>query len=497
MILFQGDWFMAVDAPAELVSSDQLRGELDVVSWLELHHGLVLRVVAAPVRGAGGVVLLTDRDQPTASDGMALTYEFLTATAPTTPAWTIHGIRFVNEGPWGRFFRVRAESDIMASVGLRASAASSGVPVLGDREHGGESWPRLALHCTGLDHAWLGQTIKAPLPLSFAAVASGSDPSYALCRDRRGEWLKSITDAFRAVHRDEIPGLPAAVDVYGPWFDAVWFDEDTDPATAQAKLAPLLDEIIAAHGCRGGTLRIHRRNPHQRSLVIETHIVGESPPARFTVYEHGLLYEISLTETQHTGLFLDQRDTRRRLGLVADGRRLVNLFAYTCSFSAVAVASGAEVAVSVDLARACLEIGKTNFALNGLSGGGRGKFVREDVRKWLARQTRRLSDNPARHLPWDLVVCDPPVFASSKEGGRFSVEKEWAGLARASAELLGPHGAAVFANNHRGGDHQRYRDQLAVVFAGVEDLAQPLDFPRLPGQPIHVRTFWCERHLSL
>jgi hypothetical protein len=58
--------------------------------------------------------------------------------------------------------------------------------------------------------------------------------------------------------------------------------------------------------------------------------------------------------------------------------------------------------------------------------------------------------------------------------------------------LLAPGGAAVFANNHRTGDHKFYRQTLSGIFDSVTDLRPPLDFPVLVGRPHHVRTFWCE-----
>ena len=220
--------------------------------------------------------------------------------------------------------------------------------------------------------------------------------------------------------------------------------------------------------------------------------MGQPPPEIFPVHEHGLHYAIDLVRTQHTGLFLDQRDTRRRLALAAAGARVANLFAFTCSFSVVAAAAGCEVVFSVDTAKACLETGKTNFARNRLDDGGRGKFIREDARKWLDRQLRRRDQRPGEFKPLDLVVCDPPVFAGSKSA-RFDLVEAWPRLAAAAAGLLGPDGQALFANNHRGGDHRRYREQLAEHFSEVEDLRPPLDFPVLPGAEPHVRMFWCGR----
>lgn len=502
MILYEDDAWLAVHKPPGLATHAPRPGELGVVEWLELHLDRVAHPVSRLDRGTGGVLLLAKdaaasaRAQRIHEDGGARkTYEFLSDRARPEP-WTadepLDGkparTEFTPLGPCGRHHRYRARLARGRTHQIRRHAAAAGVPLLGDDEHGGAPWPRLALHCREVVWPEIAVPLAAPSPAWF----DHPDPrSPELPLERRGAWPAAVADCWRAVHRDEIPDLPAAVDVYGPWADAVWFDEDADPAAARAALAPVLDLLAARLGVRGGTLRTHRRNPHRRALVAEMAVFGEPPPSRFTVTEHGLRYEISLTETQHTGLFLDQRDTRRRVARLAGGRRVANLFAYTCSFSVAAAAAGAEVVFSVDLAKAALETGARNFAANGLEEGGRGKFVRQDVRRWLDRQRRRKRERPDEHLPLDLLICDPPVFASSREGGRFRLEKEWRELAAGAADLLGPDGVAVFANNHRGGDHARYRRELEAVFSEVIELMPPLDHPRSSADVHHVRTFLC------
>jgi len=341
----------------------------------------------------------------------------------------------------------------------------------------------------------IAEPFRSQRPGSFGAAVAPIDLGFALCRERRGLWVAAVSDAVRAVHRDEIDGVPASVDVYGAWLDAVWYGEGATAAEAAAALEPLLAKVAAAYGCRGGAVRVHRRNPHGAGLVADLVTVGEPPPEKFTINEHGLLYVISLTKTQHTGLFLDQRDTRRRVALAAAGRRCANLFAYTCSFSVAAVAGGAEVAVSVDTAWACLATGRTTFEMNGLAAVGRGKFVQEDARAWLRRQLRKRESEGEAFRPWDLVICDPPVFAAAKDGGPFALEREWPELARIVTELLSNDGIAVFANNHRGGGQGRYRWQLANVFAGVTELGGAVDFPDAKGALPHSCIYWCRSSL--
>lgn len=500
MILYEDAAWLAVTKPPGLATHAPRPGELGVVEWLDLHLDRRVHVVSRLDRGTSGVLLLA-RDAAASAraqriheqDEARKVYEFLSASVLAEP-WTCDDpldgrparTEFTPLGPAGAYHRYRAEIGRGRTHQIRRHAAAAGAPLLGDAERGGAPWPRLALHCTEVRWPEIAAPLRDPAPAWFAAPRP-DDPALAL--ERRGAWPRAVGDAWRAVHRDELSGLPAAVDVYGAWADAVWFDEDAGPDAARATLDPVLDRLARDHGVRGGTLRTHRRNPHRRALVTAVDVFGEPPPPRFPVMEHGLRYEISLTETQHTGLFLDQRDTRRRVAKLAPGRRVANLFAYTCSFSVAAAAAGAEVVFSVDLAKAALETGKRNFAANGLSDGGRGKFVQEDVRRWLERQLRRKRERPADHAPLDLAICDPPVFAAGRRGGSFHVEKEWAGLAAGLGELLGPGGAAVFANNHRGGDHARYRRELEAVFAEVVELGAPLDFPVLGEAPDHVRTF--------
>lgn len=311
------------------------------------------------------------------------------------------------------------------------------------------------------------------------------------CIEKRAG-LEAVTDAYRLVHRDEVGAF--SVDRYGDWLLVTGYDESLSSKSLLNKIGAELREIP----CRGGIVRTNWRDPHHRKLFSDAVAFGESAPETFTVTENGLRFEISLNDAQHTGLFLDQRESRRRVAEISSGKRVANLFAFTCSFSVAAATAGAEVVFSVDLAAGCLERGKRNFKLNGLD-GGRGKFVKEDVRKWLARQVRRKEADPETFPAWDLIICDPPVFAAApKKGNAFSVETEWPVLAEQIRAILANDGVALFANNHRGGDDGFYFSTLKDRFSTVTAQPLPVDFilrqnsgQATLGNP-HARTYWCK-----
>ncbi len=133
----------------------------------------------------------------------------------------------------------------------------------------------------------------------------------------------------------------------------------------------------------------------------------------FVFREAGLSFKVNLTDYLDTGLFLDHRMTRGMVGEEARGKRVLNLFCYTGSFSVYAAAGGAVRVDSVDLSRTYLNWAADNMALNGLGNGaatgpgvaGEMNFIHADVKQYL-------DELPSDY--YDLVVMDPPTFSNSK-----------------------------------------------------------------------------------
>ena len=155
-------------------------------------------------------------------------------------------------------------------------------------------------------------------------------------------------------------------------------------------------------------------------------ILGDSNiSSRSVVMERGLRFEIDFSIGYSVGLFIDQRENRTFVRKSAS-KRILNCFAYTCSFSVAAAIAGANT-VSVDLSQKSLERGRANFVLNNLPATGH-HFIADDVFEVLPRLSRKGEK-------FDLIVLDPPTFSRSRRGKTFQVESDFEDLFMAALEV--------------------------------------------------------------
>jgi 23S rRNA (cytosine1962-C5)-methyltransferase len=151
----------------------------------------------------------------------------------------------------------------------------------------------------------------------------------------------------------------------------------------------------------------------------------------FTVEETGLKFLVNLTDYLDTGLFLDHRITRQMVLEQCEGKRVLNLFCYTGSFSVYAAAGKAASVTSVDLSKTYLNWAEDNFAINRLKDKMNYQFIHADVKQYL----KTLPPNS-----FDLVVMDPPTFSNSKR------MKDFLDIQRDHVELLNDVLAATTTN---------------------------------------------------
>jgi 23S rRNA (cytosine1962-C5)-methyltransferase len=158
---------------------------------------------------------------------------------------------------------------------------------------------------------------------------------------------------------------------------------------------------------------------------------------RSVVTERTLKFGIDFGAGYSIGLFLDQRENRSYARAAAP-RRLLNCFAYTCSFSVAAAATGAQT-VNVDLSKKSLARGRENFALNGLPTDDH-RFIADDVRPILRRMARRGEK-------FDMIILDPPTFARPSRGKAFRVENDFEDLLLAALEIAGRDTCILLSTN--------------------------------------------------
>ena len=164
--------------------------------------------------------------------------------------------------------------------------------------------------------------------------------------------------------------------------------------------------------------------------------------AERVVREGGLSFIVNLSDYLDTGLFLDHRPARAMVRAESAGKRVLNLFAYTGSFTVYAASGGAAEATSVDLSNTYLDWAERNLLLNGFSGPAF-PLVRAEVRAFLAAAARKGER-------WDLIVADPPTFSNSKASPEdFDVNRDWLALVESCAALLSPGGVLYFSSNSR------------------------------------------------
>lgn len=370
---------------------------------------------------------------------------------------------------------------------IRVHAAENGFPILGDGLYGGTAAGRVFLHAAEIafKHPATGVMVTFGAPADFAG-----DARQAL----RGAMIEpELTNAYRLIH--------GVSDGWAGWYVERLGDyllSQAEGALSEKQLAEL-GRLAQSVGARGAYHKLLSRQV-RRSTTTEASpqlVAGEAAPAVFEILENGLRYEMSFGEGYSVGLFLDQRDNRRRLltgHVAADFKlpkgELLNCFAYTCGFS-VAAGKGGWRTTSLDLSKKYLEWGRRNFALNGMDPAAH-DFIYGDAFDWLRRLAKK-------GRAYEVVVLDPPTFSQSKESGVFRTEKDYGKLVEAALGVLKPGGVLLASANTADWPAE---DFLAMVTGAIRMakrrvgkshyVPQPPDFPISRGEPGYLKTVWLE-----
>jgi len=308
--------------------------------------------------------------------------------------------------------------------------------------------------------------------ITLLEIADGEDKSLPLANCIRNtyrhlrKWAKRTnTDCFRIYDRS-ISKYPLAIDYYAGRFCVQYFSkgrEDLDPPEE------LVEETTKALQCVFGvtSASVFWRT---RAKSKETRQYEKVAALKefFVVHEYGVKFWVNLIDYLDTGLFLDHRETRRIVASACQGKRLLNLFAYTCSFSIHAAAAGASFTKSVDMSNTYTEWGKENFILNSFPLHDH-TIVRADCLKFLDSEMRA-------GVKYDVIIIDPPTISRSKKMDQlFDVQIDYISLISKSLKLLSKSGTLFFSTNSR----RFVFDNQQFASCEIEEIShktRPIDF---------------------
>jgi 23S rRNA (cytosine1962-C5)-methyltransferase len=159
----------------------------------------------------------------------------------------------------------------------------------------------------------------------------------------------------------------------------------------------------------------------------------------FVVPEGKLRFRVNLDDFLDTGLFADHRITREKVRDESAGKKVLNLFSYTGSFSMAAAAGGATSVTSVDASERYLAWAEENRRLNQQDVTTH-RMIATDARGFLSRHSLER---------WDLIICDPPSFSVRPDAPEWDIQHDHPELLRAMLEVLNPGGILWFSTNHQ------------------------------------------------
>ena len=277
---------------------------------------------------------------------------------------------------------------------------------------------------------------------------------------------------YRLIHA-EADGLPGVVvDRFG---DALVIQPNA--AWAEARLDALVEALVAETGVGQVVKNASGRARTLEGLDGETKVLRGSVEAPVEVEMNGATYLADLLGGQKTGLFYDQRPNHAFAAGLARDARVLDVFSHVGGFALAALAGGAGRALAVDASDAALTLAREGASRMGMAD-------RFDTRTGDAFAT--LEALAAEGAEFDLVICDPPAFAPSRqalEAGLRAYER----VARLAAALVAPDGFLVLCSCSHAADLAKFRTASARGIGRAGRSAQLLhtgfagpDHPQLP-----------------
>ncbi len=311
-----------------------------------------------------------------------------------------------------------------------------------------------------------------------------------LLRHKLVDSIRRRLSIFRPGHTDGLRLVNGAFDDL-PGLELDRFGDHWLLSTRDVPLEESLRKTIQAVACEEGAQSLWWKRlaeDNRESSPIPIWEQPQSPtPEEFPVHENGLRFLASFRSGYSQGIFLDQRDNRQRLREeFAPGKRVLNTFAYTCTFSVTAAAGGAKETCSLDLSKPYLKWGESNFMANGFDPvQPEHDFIFGDVFDWMKRLA-------GRGREFEVIILDPPSFSRNKRGKVFRVEQHYDQLVTLAEGLLPSSGGHLLCcTNLRKLPDRRFTELIRKGIAKRVRLSQTEMPPDFQGDN-YLKSIWVE-----
>ncbi|MBI5975423.1 class I SAM-dependent rRNA methyltransferase [Staphylococcus canis] len=275
------------------------------------------------------------------------------------------------------------------------------------------------------------------------------------------------TNAFRLFNGegDGIGGL--TIDNYDGHLLVQWYSEGI-----YAYRSLIISAITAIFDYNS----IYEKTRFKHERIQSGFVLGDAPEFPIIMEENHTFYNVHLDDGPMTGIFLDQKEVRKKLrDYYATNRNILNLFSYTGAFSVIA-AQEAKTTTSVDLANRSRILTEENFGINGIDPNTQQIFVMDtfDFFKYAKRH----------QLSYDTIVIDPPSFARRKNK-TFSVMKDYDKLITGALELLNKNGTLILSTNHSMFSLKSFKNMIKRT---LKDVGVEFDLDEVMGLPKDFKT---------
>ncbi len=336
--------------------------------------------------------------------------------------------------PVGKYFLWSAQPKTGKPHQIRLHAEKAKMAILGDSEHGGTKYFRLALHAQKLEFDLNGthHVFESELPPIFSQEFS-SDIQALFTENyskRHQLYLISQGESYRLLHleSDDI-----RADILN---DHLWVYDYSKHGLSNEEKQAVTDfaatknlKLVIRHMVNRGQGVGGLENTTLEVSTIETEWIAA---------EENIKYKLKIDSGFSSGLFLDQRENRKWVQQHALNKSVLNLFSYTAGFSINAALGGAKEVTTVDVSPKFLEWSKENFLLNHLDPAKYEFFIQDCI--------VFLKGSIKLDRKWDLIVCDPPSFGRSKDS-IWKLESDLPMLAKNMVDCLNPGGKILFTCN--------------------------------------------------